>query len=353
MRNCLIWMLMALWPGLALAQDSITLGTITRAPFSMQIEGADTGFALELWQALATEIGLETELLRFDSFPEMMQAVQDGEIDAAIANISITAERERIIDFSQPIFDGGVQIMLQAGDSGGSSVVRAIWQPRFLLYLLIGFAGLIAIGMVMWLFERRRQDYFGPTAKDALFPAFWWALHLLVTQGYEEKMPQSRGGRLFGTLMVVASLFLVSIFVANITATMTLDALSENVEGIHDLDGRRVGTTEGSTTSAYLDNRGIGHRRFSGFDELIAAFEAGDLEAVVFDGPILAYYVQAEGADAARLVDRVFKRETYGIALPEGSALREPINRALLQVREDGTYDTLLSDWFGAVYGDG
>ena len=44
---------------------------------------------------------------------------------------------------------------------------------------------------------------------------------------------------------------------------------------------------------------------------------------------------------------RVFKPENYGIALPEGSPLREDINRALLALRESGRYDALRIKYFG------
>ncbi|MFN2201068.1 MAG: hypothetical protein ACK2UO_07665 [Caldilineaceae bacterium] len=36
----------------------------------------------------------------------------------------------------------------------------------------------------------------------------------------------------------------------------------------------------------------------------------------------------------------------FSIELSEGSLLRAPINRALLQLREDGTYDLIYAKWF-------
>ena len=175
---------------------------------------------------------------------------------------------------------------------------------------------------------------------------------MLISGDYKEDAPRSLAGRLFGTAMIVASLFVVSLFVASLTASMTLDAIAEDVTRITDLDDRRVGTTAGSTLSDYLDARGVAHRGYAGFAELAAAFEAGELDAVVFDGPVLAWYVdRAEGR--ARLVDRTFRRDSYGIALPQGSPLRERIDRALLRLEEDGTYDALAREWFGGAYADG
>jgi polar amino acid transport system substrate-binding protein len=47
------------------------------------------------------------------------------------------------------------------------------------------------------------------------------------------------------------------------------------------------------------------------------------------------------------VVGSPFNEEVYGIAVNQGSPLREQINRALLQLREDGTYDVIYAKWFG------
>jgi len=148
-------------------------------------------------------------------------------------------------------------------------------------------------------------------------------------------------------ILVVSSLFLVSVFVARITATMTVEAIQSSVTSINDLYGRRVGTTEGSTAATFLEDRDMRFRAYIGLDPLIEAFERDELDAVVFDAPILAFYVNTDGAEVGELVDRVFLRENYGIALPTGSPLAEPINQSLLRLRENGTYATIYRRWFG------
>ena len=45
----------------------------------------------------------------------------------------------------------------------------------------------------------------------------------------------------------------------------------------------------------------------------------------------------------------VFLRENYGIVFPSGSSLVEDVNRALLGLRENGTYETIYRRWFGGV----
>ena len=338
-------------PVVPVAQDGgLMVSTVTRPPFSMIKDGQDVGFSIDLMRAVAEDLGREVTFQRAESFVDMLTAAETGTTDGAIANISITAAREARIDFTQPIFESGIQIMVPYRE-GEASIFSALFTLDILLAILAAFGILFVGGMLMWLFERRRQPYFDRNAKDAMFPSFWWALNLVVNGGFEERMPQSRPGRFFAVMLVIASLFIVSIFVAKITAALTVEAIQSKIESINDLEGRRVATIGGSTTATYLDTRGIDYRRFDGLEAMLAAFEAGTLDAVVFDGPILAYYVRTQGHGRARLVPRVFRPENYGMALPQGSALREPINQSLLKLRENGTYDQILIRWFGPGYG--
>ncbi len=345
MRIVYLASFLALFSSFASAQD-LRVATVTRPPFSMVEAGAETGFSVELWRALAADMGRETSFQRAEHFGDMLGLVERGEADAAIANISITAARETDFDFSQPIFESGLQIMVH-GDAASPSIWSALFSKDILLAIALSFGVLFAGGMLMWRFERGHDGYFDQPAKKVAFPAFWWALNLVVNGGFEERVPRSLFGRLFGVLLVVSSLFVVSLVVAKITATLTVAEIQSSVNSVNDLYGKKVGTTRGSTASTYLDNRGVNHRGYDDLAGLLEAFESGALEAVVFDAPILAYYVNTSDGDAA-LAGPVFLRENYGIVLPSGSDLAEPLNQSLLRLRENGRYDEIYRKWFGA-----
>ena len=240
-------MILTIWSTSGLAQD-IRVATVEREPFSILTESGFEGFSIDLMNRVSEELGLVVEYELQDSFAEMLDAVEIGQADAAIANISVTAERESRMDFSQPMFDSGIQVMVRAGSSATSSIFSALLTREIGIAVLSALALLFGGGMLMWVFERRAQPYFDRPLKDATFPAFWWALNLVVNGGFEERMPQSRAGRFFAVGLVISSLFIVSIFVAQITAAMTINAISENVQDLNDLDGRKVGTIEGSTS---------------------------------------------------------------------------------------------------------
>ena len=320
--------------------------TVERPPFAMSGEDAPTGFAIDLMTAIATEMGQTVSFEVSDSFPEMLQMVETAQVDGAIANISITRDRESRMDFSQPIYHGGLRIMVPR-DQDGVSIWSTLISLDLALAILAAFALLLGGGMLMWFFERDKQPYFEGNAKQAMFPAFWWALNLVVNGGFEERMPRSIFGRLFGTFLVISSLFVVSVFVAHITASITVSAISGSIHSVTDLDGKRVGTTDGSTASIFLGDRGMVYAGYDSLDTLLGDFEQGELDAVIFDGPILAHYAQNEGARYGEVLDSVFRPESYGIALPTGSPLREDINVALLRLIETGVYSDLSVKWFG------
>lgn len=333
----------------AQSSDGLTFSTVDRPPFVFLNDDVPTGFSIDLMQAIAEDLDVDVQFVPQDSFGDMLSSVENSVVDGAIANISITAQREAIMDFSQPIFESGIQILLPS-EPGSLARIGGLLTGEILTAILVALGLLFGGGMIMWVFERRHQTFFDRPAKDALFPSFWWALNLVVNGGFEERMPQSRPGRFFAVILVVSSLFLVSVFVATITAAVTVEALQDSVDSINDLDGRDVGSVAGSTSAQFLNTRDIQFRDFTTPHEMLAAFQAGDIDSAVFDGPILAYFATTDGRNESRLIERVYRPENYGIALPSGSPLREDINQSLLKLREDGTYDALLEHWFGATF---
>lgn len=343
-RTLLAMLCLCLVPTLAAAQ-TLDFATVERPPFAFSKDDKIEGFSIDLMREVARQLGRDVNFEASETFADMLGRVINRDADGAVANISITAAREVVMDYTLPIFESGLQIMV-AG-TRQSSLWRQLLTPEIALWIVMAAAVLFISGMLMWLFERRAQPYFERPAREAMFPSFWWALNLVVNGGFEERAPRSAMGRVLGVLLVISSLFVVSIFVARITTAMTVTALTSTVTGLNDLDSRDVGSVEGSTASDFLETRDIKHRAYAGFAELIDAFEAKEIDIVVFDGPLLQYYLSQNRKSQAYLVDRVFRAEDYGIVLPTGSPLREPINQAILKLREDGTHERLVRKWFG------
>jgi polar amino acid transport system substrate-binding protein len=59
------------------------------------------------------------------------------------------------------------------------------------------------------------------------------------------------------------------------------------------------------------------------------------------------HLVNQRASGDLRLVGPIFESFDFGFALPTGSELREPLNAAILKMREDGTLDRIMQTWLG------
>lgn len=92
-------------------------------PFEMldQETGEMTGFDMDIIRELAERAGFEYDLNTMD-FNGIIPAVQTGTVDIAIAGITITDERAQVVDFSDPYYDSGLQILVGADQDAVETV---------------------------------------------------------------------------------------------------------------------------------------------------------------------------------------------------------------------------------------
>jgi polar amino acid transport system substrate-binding protein len=329
------------------------LKVITRVvpPFVLKDNDQYQGFSVELWQAIATQIKATSHFVEKSNIKEILAGVKAGEGDLAIAAISITSQREQEFDFSQPMFDSGLQIMVRSENSGGFS----FWQIWNILssgampFLLGLMAALIIIpSHLVWYAERRGESHFiSQNYFPGIWQAAWWAIGAVA--GQQPDSPASKWGRILAAMAILVSMVFMSYFQATITSALTIQTLKGDINGPEDLAGRKVGSTAGSTTVSYLKTMNVTATEFQKINEAFTALENKQLDAVVFDSPVLLYYAATQGRSKVQIVGPMLRKENYGILFPRGSALRKPVNEALLTLRENGTYDALYAKWFSAT----
>jgi ABC-type amino acid transport substrate-binding protein len=261
----------------------------------------------------------------------------------------MTPEREQVIDFTHPYFDAGLQIMTSTKPSlTPASLYSIIVSPALMRILGLGFLTLLLMAHIIWLAERKSNGNMPKTYLSGIWESLWWSLSTIATLEYGDKeKPIGIFKRVMAMVFVVFGIILIAQFTASITASLTVEQLTGLINGPADLPGTRVATVNGSTAASHLESMGVSYTGVERIEDAYTLLESDRLDAVVFDAPVLLYYANNEGKGKVQVIGSIFKRETYGIALPTGSSLREPINNELLRLRQNGTYDQIYQKWFG------
>ena len=317
-------------------------------PFVYLTGDEPSGFSIDVWTEIADRLGLAYEWVEYETVGEILGAVEDGTADVAIAGISMTREREALIDFTHPYFDAGLQIMVAQSDTlSVRDLLQMIFSPALLTFLALGILAAMAMAHII-LFEERRNDPNYPAGYySGLWESIWILLGMVANGEHPDKYTTNKFRRALVIVFWLIGLLLVAQFTATVTSSLTVQRLNSTIQGPDDLPGKRVATVTDSTAADYLRSRGMAFTGVEQIDEAYPLLLAGDVDAIVYDSPVLRYYSISEGKGKTEIVGSLFKPEKYGIALEQGSDLRESINEVLLEMYQDGMLDIIYSRWFG------
>jgi len=317
------------------------------APFVFKQEAEWSGFSIDLWNALAQSLKVNTAWVEVTTVGDQLQAVQSGKADAAIAAITITKERENAVDFTQPYFDSGLQIMVHAhAGSRFLDVFDSI--PWLTLGALLAAFVLIMFVManVLWMVERRSSEHFRKGYLRGIGEGLWAGALIVATGEHGDRQATKVVKRLIVFFMWLVGVVLIAQLTATISSTQTVDRLTSKIRGPADLSGKRIATVQGTVAADYLSEQGLEYVGVGSAEEGCDLVLNGDVQAMVFDAPTLQYLATKRGNGVLRVVGPIFAAQKYGIAVPDESPLRKRINKALLEMYEDGRYRALYNKWF-------
>lgn len=344
-------------PGIAAparaAPRVVTVAIHDIEPFVISHDNIRTGFTVDLLAEIAKHENWTLDFVDSENVAAQLGILAEGRVDAAAGGISITADRAANFDFSQPILSGGLQIMVPSGSTGHTSpglqdFLKLLFSKAVLIWLSAAFVLAVLPAHIVWWTERRQPDstmskkYF-----PGIFQAFAYGLGMLAAQ--PDEFPRHWVNRILGILLAFVSIIFVAYYTANLTANLTVDKINSQISSPADLVGKRVCTVNGTTSAAFLKEESIAFTGVAGIRDCYSGLKAGTFDAVVFDAPVLAYYVANDGSADATLVGTVFQNEDYGIAFRNGSDLRKQADEALLKMREDGDYAMVKQKWFGSA----
>lgn len=340
----------------AAAQDAaaspLKVGTRILPPFVMRDDaGHLSGFSIDLWEAIASRTGTKFDYVVADNVGNLLTDVSGGKTALGIAAISVTAERERVFDFSQPMFDGGLQIAVAATAAAKEAdpldaFFTFLFSKSFLEVVALILVLMLVPAPFIWLIERKT----GEELLDAKTPlgqfgqAVWWSICALG--GQAQDMPSRTLGRLIAVPWMMFAVLFASYFTAAVTTRMTVKQLERGIEGPQDLVGRPIVTVANSTAAAWLRSHSLPATEVGDIDAAVQMVVKNQAQAVVYDEPVLAYLASHTRKGQIRTVGRIFKPQHYGIAFLPGAPLRRTVDEALLRLKESGEYQSLKQKWF-------
>ncbi len=327
----------------------IRVGLHISPPFVMQTPTGYSGFAIELFEAIAGRMGLRHEYRLIPGLPELLTAVAQGEVDVVVTNLTITHDRLTRMDFTQPWFDGGLRIMInQNRHVSAHDLFSQLQETGHLrIYLWLGL-GIVAGTIVLTLVDR----YFDPE-----FPREWhrgvaesfYHVMAVVTSGAATAHKELFGafGRILSALWMVLGVVIIAYITSSITSVMTTNTLNARIAGVADLSGKTVGVLRGSSADAFAMDSAWSTQSFDSVEAAVAAVVARHIDAVVGDSSVLEYFDNSHPELPITEVGGIFRPEKYGFALPIGSTLQREFSRQIIMARENGYLDRLRAKYFG------
>lgn len=331
----------------AQTRPALHVATSPIAPFVLKQDGQLTGFSIDLWEALAREIGVDFTWMEFKSANELLAAVKRGDADVAIAAITMTPERDKIVDFSHPFFDSGLQIMVRTQDEEAFlSALQSIASPAVRQFFGAAVAILFVLANILWLVERRDNPRFQKGYVRGVLEGLWGVTLIIATGEHGDRDTPGVVKRLTVASMWLLGVVLVAQFTATVTSLQTVHHLHSNIQGPGDLPGKTIATRAETTVADYLAQLGLPYVELTSAQHGCEMLLKGQVQAIVFDAPTLHYWVSRCGHGRLQVVGPLFRLQKYGIAVAAGSPLRKQINEALLTLYENGTYEEIYRKWF-------
>jgi ABC-type amino acid transport substrate-binding protein len=317
------------------------------APCVMRENGAYSGFDIELWEEIARELALPFTYYETD-LEGIFSDLVEGRADAAFSCITVTDSRERMVDFSHHYLDSGLRIMVLSKPKFSLiASLKSFYSPKVVRSLVYLGLFVFICGHVFWWVERGRK-HIDTKYLPGIFQAYWYIMVTMTTVGYGDIVPRSWVGRVMAFLVMVIGIGFFGWAIAQLSSAITLQTLQSDIADHWDLRDRLVSTVEGTTSVPALEKLGAVVVPAKTVDRAYEKLLNEEVRAMVFDAPTILYYARRKGAGKVSVVGPLFDIQYYGFLFPEGSGLREPVNRALLKLRKNGVYDKIYNKWFGS-----
>ncbi len=331
-------------------RSSTLSGTLTAAvhhapPFAIKLaDGTWDGAAVELWRSMGREAGFDAQLMEVDADSLLTRALSRG-ADVALTSTVTLQDLDRA-DFLPAYYAPRLGIA-EKQQGALAKVLVNFFNPTFLRIVLGLSVMLLVVGVIVWAFERSENDEEFRTGKVGIWDGFWWAGVTMTTIGYGDKAPQSVGGRISALMWMLVSMAVTAALTTALVAALGVggggSGSSGGVQLPGDLKDKTVGAVAGSYAADVLRAEGLDFRTFRDLGSGLIAVQADSLDAFIDAVPVINAQLAALNIEGDVDVSSIASvSEQWALAVAPGSALREPLTRALLERTESPSWRAIL-----------
>lgn len=327
----------------------LKVGIHLSPPFVMQENNNYTGMAIDLWDLLSTNLGVQSEYKEYNTVSELINATRDREVDVAVTNLTITKERAKLIDFTHPWFDSGLRIMVNTDQNTGfAQLFRGLHDSGHVRVYVVLVIVIFLFSLLLTLFDRRFDKSFPAKWHDGFAESFYTVMSV-VTSGHPPSRKNLFGwlGRMWQGVWLVCGVAVLAYVTASVTSVMTTLSLDNQINSVSDLASHRVGVFTGSIAEIYARDHGLNVVPYAHIAEAAKALQNNEIRAIIADAPVLEYYAHTNPSATVEVVGPLFELDKYGFGLDHDSALTRPLTIEVIGASESGQIAEIRKKYFG------
>ncbi|XP_035300143.1 glutamate receptor ionotropic, kainate 1 isoform X7 [Cricetulus griseus] len=289
--------------------------------------------------------------------------------DLAVAPLTITYVREKVIDFSKPFMTLGISILYRKPNGTNPGVFSFLnpLSPDIWMYVLLACLGVSCVLFVIARFTPYEWYNPHPCNPDSdvvennftLLNSFWFGVGALMQQG-SELMPKALSTRIVGGIWWFFTLIIISSYTANLAAFLTVERMESPIDSADDLAKQTKieygAVKDGSTMTFFKKSKISTYEKMWAFmssreqSALVKNNDEGIQRVLTTDYALLMEstsieYVTQRNCNLTQ-IGGLIDSKGYGVGTPIGSPYRDKITIAILQLQEEGKLHMMKEKWW-------
>ncbi|XP_062391832.1 glutamate receptor ionotropic, kainate 1 [Sardina pilchardus] len=372
----------------SLANRTLIVTTILENPYVMHkksdkvLYGNDRfeGYCLDLLKELSNILGFSYEVKLVSDgkygaqndkgeWNGMVRELIDHIADLAVAPLTITYVREKVIDFSKPFMTLGISILYRKPNGTNPGVFSFLnpLTPDIWMYVLLACIGVSCVLFAIARFSP--YEWYNPhpcnPASDVvqnnftLLNSFWFGVAALMRQG-SELMPKALSTRIAGGIWWFFTLIIISSYTANLAAFLTVERMDSPIDSADDLAKQTKieygSVRDGSTMTFFKKSKISTYEKMWAFmssrknTALLKNNREGITRVLTTDYALLMEstsieYISQRNCNLTQ-VGGLIDSKGYGVGTPIGSPYRDKVTIAILQLQEEGKLHMMKEKWW-------